>query len=141
MAALGPVPQVVQPLEMEQEVPRRRDVHKLQLSLLLARLDRLVAGSSQDIVLFLLVEVNRDDDVLFLVVKLHSHEGFQRHSPLQIFVCSLGAGLVGEASIHVHHPHERQHHEPLLQHQESVLLQDECVKLVAVLDPVLCCFL
>ena len=106
MAALGPVPQVVQPLEMEQEVPRRRNIHELQLSLLLACLDWLVAGSSQDIVLLLLVEVNRDDDVLLLVVKLHPHKGFQRHSPLQVFVCSLGAALVGEASIHVHHPHE-----------------------------------
>ena len=55
MSALGPVPQMMQPFQVEEEITGCRCVHELQLSLLLVFLDHFVACSHKDIVLLLLI--------------------------------------------------------------------------------------
>ena len=119
---------------MEQEVTCCGDVHELQLPLLLVFLDHLVASSNQDVVLLLLVEEDRHNDVVLVFVKLDSNECFEWHSPLQIFEVDGLAFFVSEACFHIHHPHKRTHNESPLVLEESVLLQHESMILIAVFN-------
>ena len=111
----------MKPLQMEEEVTSCGDIHELQLSLLLVFLDHLVAGSNQDIVLLLLVEEDRDDDVFLVLIQLDPHESFEGYSPFEILEVHGLTFFVGEACFDIHHPHKGQDNETFLHHEELVL--------------------
>ena len=125
---------MMESLEMEEEVTSRSDVHELQLPLLLVFLNHLVASGNQDVILLLLVEEDRYDDVFLVFVELDSHESFERHPPFQVLEVYSLTLFVSEACFDIHHPHKGHDNKTSLVHEELVLLQHEGMVLIAVFN-------